>query len=170
MAQMTSALLVRRRIRRCIGWLLDKRGISAVAVVIFVGAFPVAALGLVHAAPPSTMVLALTSGVIVLNGIGLTAASSMMYPAFIRSTGTGAAFAAARTGALLCYNRSYLSPPAGAAAIHFSRWCLPMVAAGAILNLGRAMTPAAVREMASFCIRAPLTIRDLGLESAAAIF
>ena len=48
------------------------------------------------------MALALTSGILVLGGgIGLTAASSMMYPTFIRSTGTGAAFAAARIGALL---------------------------------------------------------------------
>ena len=153
MAQMTSALFqLGAAFGWCVGWLLDKRGISAVAMVIVAGAFPVVGLGLVRAAPPSTMALALTSGILVLGGgIGLTAASSMMYPTFIRSTGTGAAFAAARTGALLgpaiAGYLVYLQAPLP---FIFLVGALPMVAAGAItFMLGRAMTPAAVREMAS---------------------
>ena len=153
MAQMTAALFqLGAAFGWCVGWLLDKRGISAVAVVIIVGAFPVVGLGLVHSAPPSTMALALMSGILVLGGgIGLTAASSMMYPTFIRSTGTGAAFAAARTGALLGPAiAGYLVYVQTPLPFIFLVGSLPMLAAGvATFMLGRAMTPAAAREMAS---------------------
>ena len=48
-----------------------------------------------------TMLMALSSGILVLGGnIGLNAVSSMIYPTFIRSTATGAAFAVARIGAI----------------------------------------------------------------------
>ena len=48
------------------------------------------------------MLAALASGIFVLGGtIGLNAISGMVYPTFIRSTGTGAAFAVARIGALI---------------------------------------------------------------------
>ena len=135
----------------CVGWLLDKRGIPAVALVLLLGAFPVAALGLVDAAPGMTMALALASGILVLGGgIGLNAISSMLYPTFIRSTGTGAAFAAARIGALLGPAiAGYLIYTQVPLPLIFLIGALPMLAAGiATFMLERSVTPAAVREMA----------------------
>jgi len=152
MAQMTSALFqMGAAFGWCVGWLLDKRGIPAVALVMLLGAFPVAALGLVDAAPGMTMALALASGILVLGGgIGLNAISSMLYPTFIRSTGTGAAFAAARIGALLgpaiAGYLIYLQVPLP---LIFLIGALPMLAAGiATFMLERSVTPSAVREMA----------------------
>ena len=135
-----------------VGWLLDKRGISAITMVMFLGAIPVALLGLVDAGTGVTMVLALISGILVLGGgIGLNAISGMVYPTFIRSTGTGAAFAAARIGALM-------GPAIAGYLIHlyvplpsiFLIAAIPMLgAAVATFMLEKSMTPDSAREMAS---------------------
>src|SRR6202049_997084 len=99
-AQMTSALFqAGAGFAWCVGYMLDKRGIQAVTWVMLLGAIPVAALGLTGLGTGLTMVLALIAGILVLGGgIGLNAISGMIYPTFIRSTGTGSAFAAARIG------------------------------------------------------------------------
>ncbi len=86
------------------GWLIDRYGIPVVTVTKLVGAIPVAMIGLALVSEVNTFTLVaitLLSGICVLGGtIGLNAISSMIYPTFIRSTGSGAAFAAARIGAL----------------------------------------------------------------------
>jgi AAHS family 4-hydroxybenzoate transporter-like MFS transporter len=152
-AQITSALFqAGAGFAFCVGYLLDKRGISAITWVLLLGAIPVAALGLVGGGTFATMGLSLISGILVLGGgIGLNAVSSMIYPTFIRSTGTGAAFAAARIGALLgpaiAGYLIYLETPLP---LIFLVAALPMLAAAAIsFMLERSMTPDAAREMAS---------------------
>jgi AAHS family 4-hydroxybenzoate transporter-like MFS transporter len=85
------------------------------------------------------------------SGVGLNAIASMMYPTFIRSTGTGAAFAAARVGALMgpaiAGYLIYIETPLP---LIFLAGALPMLAAGATaFMLDRSMTPAAQAEMAS---------------------
>jgi AAHS family 4-hydroxybenzoate transporter-like MFS transporter len=121
-------------------------------MVMLLGAVPVAALGLIDAGTYGTWVLALISGILVLGGgIGLNAISGMIYPTFIRSTGTGAAFAAARIGALM-------GPAIAGYLIHlyvplpsiFLIGALPMLgAAVATFMLEKSMTPDSAREMAS---------------------
>jgi len=99
-----------------------------------------------------TIVLSLISGILVLGGgIGVNAVSGMVYPTSIRSTGTGAAFAAARIGALMgpaiAGYLIYLQVPLPTI---FLIGALPMLAAGATtFMLERSMTPDAQREMAS---------------------
>ena len=87
------------------GWLIDRYGVPVVTWTKLVGAVPVALIGLFLVTDAGTAILmlsALASGIFVLGGtIGLNAISGMIYPTFIRSTGTGAAFAVARIGALL---------------------------------------------------------------------
>ncbi len=153
MAQMTSALFqAGAGFAWCFGWMLDKRGIPVITWTMLLGALPVAALGLVDFGSGVTMGFALISGILVLSGgIGLNAISGMVYPTFIRSTGTGSAFAAARIGALI--------GPAiagGLIALNiplqmiFIVGALPMLAAGAtVFMLERSMTPESAREMAS---------------------
>jgi hypothetical protein len=72
-------------------------------VAMVLGALPVALLGFVtDVGVGITMLMSLSSGILVLGGnIGLNAISSMIYPTFIRSTATGAAFAVARIGAII---------------------------------------------------------------------
>jgi AAHS family 4-hydroxybenzoate transporter-like MFS transporter len=136
-----------------VGYLLDKRGISAVTWILLLGAIPTAALGFINGESTLTaMALALACGIPVLGGgIGLNAVSSMIYPTFIRSTGTGSAFAAARIGALMgpaiAGYLMYLHIPLQ---MIFLVAALPMLAAGATaFILERSMTPAAQAEMAS---------------------
>lgn len=153
-AQMTSALFqMGAAFAFGVGYLLDKRGISAVTWILLLGALPTAALGLIGEGNTAlAMGLALASGIPVLGGgIGLNAVSSMIYPTFIRSTGTGAAFAAARIGALLgpaiAGYLIYIKTPLPSI---FLAGALPMLAAAAAsFMLERSMTPAAQREMAS---------------------
>ena len=87
------------------GWLIDRYGVPVVTVTKLVGAIPVALMGVALAFEASVfwlVVVTLISGICVLGGtIGLNAISSMVYPTFIRSTGSGAAFAAARIGAFM---------------------------------------------------------------------
>jgi AAHS family 4-hydroxybenzoate transporter-like MFS transporter len=152
-AQTTSALFqMGAAFAWCVGWLLDKRGIPAITMVMLLGAFPVAALGVVHAGTAVTMAIALVAGILVLGGgIGLNAISGMVYPTFIRSTGTGAAFAAARIGALLGPAiAGYLIYKEVPLQLIFLIGALPMLAAAATcFMLERSMTPDSAREMAS---------------------
>ena len=93
-----------------------------------------------------------SSGILVLGGnIGLNAVSSMIYPTFIRSTATGAAFAVARIGAIIWPAFAgyliYIDTPLD---VIFILGGCPMLAAGvACFMLDRAITPEAAREMAS---------------------
>ena len=153
-AQMTSALFqAGAGFAFCVGYMLDKRGISAITWILLLGAIPVAALGLVgDGGIAVTMALSLISGILVLGGgIGLNAVSSMIYPTFIRSTGTGSAFAAARIGALMGPAiAGYLIYVETPLPLIFLAGALPMLAAAATsFMLERSMTPAAQAEMAS---------------------
>jgi AAHS family 4-hydroxybenzoate transporter-like MFS transporter len=136
----------------CFGWLLDKRGISIITWTMLLGAFPVAALGFFDYGTTPAMGVALIAGILVLSGgIALNAVSGMVYPTFIRATGTGSAFAAARIGAIL-------GPLLAGALVDmklplptiFLIAALPMLAAGALsFMLERSLTPESAREMAS---------------------
>ena len=135
------------------GFLIDKKGIPVMTLVMILGALPVAAIGLVTNVGVSiTMAMALASGILVLGGnIGLNAVSSMIYPTFIRSTATGAAFAVARIGAILGPMLAglliYIETPLDTI---FILGALPMLAAGAAcFMLDKSITPDAAREMAS---------------------
>jgi AAHS family 4-hydroxybenzoate transporter-like MFS transporter len=135
------------------GFLIDKKGIPVMTLVMILGALPVAAIGLVtNVGVPITMAMALASGILVLGGnIGLNAVSSMIYPTFIRSTATGAAFAVARIGAILGPMLAglliYIDTPLD---MIFILGALPMLAAGAAsFMLDKSITPDAAREMAS---------------------
>ena len=75
----------------------------------------------------------------------------MIYPTFIRSTATGAAFAVARIGAILGPMLAgyliYIDTPLD---MIFILGALPMLAAGAAcFMLDKSITPDAAREMAS---------------------
>jgi AAHS family 4-hydroxybenzoate transporter-like MFS transporter len=134
------------------GWLLDKRGISIITWTMLLGALPVAALGFFDYGTYPAMAVALIAGILVLSGgIALNAVSGMVYPTFIRATGTGSAFAAARIGAIL-------GPLLAGALVDMKLpistilliGALPMLAAGAFtFMLERSMTPESAREMAS---------------------
>lgn len=151
-AQMTSALFqMGAGFAWCVGWLLDKRGIVAITLIMLLGAFPVAALGVISG-DSATIVLSLVSGILVLGGgIGINAVSGMVYPTSIRSTGTGAAFAAARIGALMGPAiAGYLISVQAPLQTIFLVAALPMLAAGAMtFLLERSMTPECAQEMAS---------------------
>jgi AAHS family 4-hydroxybenzoate transporter-like MFS transporter len=135
------------------GYLIDKRGVPVMTVAMVLGALPVVLLGFVTGVGVGiTMLMSLSSGILVLGGnIGLNAISSMIYPTFIRSTATGAAFAVARIGAIVgpafAGYLIYLDTPLD---VIFILGGLPMLAAGvACFMLDRAITPEAAREMAS---------------------
>lgn len=151
-AQMTSALFqMGAGFAWCVGWLLDKRGIAMITMIMLLGALPVAALGVVSG-NGAIIVLSLVSGILVLGGgIGINAVSGMVYPTAIRSTGTGAAFAAARIGALMGPAiAGYLIALHAPLQTIFLVAALPMLAAGAMtFMLERSMTPESAREMAS---------------------
>jgi AAHS family 4-hydroxybenzoate transporter-like MFS transporter len=135
------------------GYLIDKKGVPVMTLVMILGALPVAAIGMVtNVGVFITMLMSLSSGILVLGGnIGLNAISSMIYPTFIRSTATGAAFAVARIGAIvgpaLAGLLIYLDTPLD---MIFILGGLPMLgAAVACFMLDRTITPDAAREMAS---------------------
>ena len=151
-AQRTSALFqMGAGFAWCVGWLLDRRGIMMITLIMLLGAFPVAALGIISG-NGAMIVLSLVSGILVLGGgIGINAVSGMVYPTAIRSTGTGAAFAAARIGALMGPAiAGYLIAVHAPLQTIFLVAALPMLAAGAMtFMLERSMTPESAREMAS---------------------
>src|SRR6185295_6341998 len=100
----------------------------------------------------ATMALALAAGIPVNGGgIALNAISGMIYPTFIRATGTGSASTVARIGALMgpaiAGYLIYIETPMP---VIFLAGTLPLLAAGAAcFMLDRSMTPAAQAEMAS---------------------
>ena len=137
------------------GWLLDRWGMNVIVLTMVAAAVPVAAIGVVHSRPSVTMALALAAGILVLGGnIGLNAVSGMVYPTFIRSTGTGAAFAVARIGALIgpALAGSLIAMHVPFATIFFIG-AAPMIAAGiftfalnkTVVADEPAMTPATAR-------------------------
>jgi AAHS family 4-hydroxybenzoate transporter-like MFS transporter len=135
------------------GYMIDKKGVPVMTLTMILGALPVAAIGLVtDAGVGVTMLMSLASGILVLGGnIGLNAVSSMIYPTFIRSTATGAAFAVARIGAILGPMLAgyliYIKTPLD---MIFILGALPMLAAGAAcFMLDKSITPESAREMAS---------------------
>ena len=135
------------------GYLIDKKGVPVMTIAMVLGALPVALLGFVtDVSVGITMLMSLSSGILVLGGnIGLNAISSMIYPTFIRSTATGAAFAVARIGAIIgpafAGYLIYIDTPLD---VIFILGALPMLAAGvACFLLDRSITPEAAREMAS---------------------
>jgi MFS transporter, AAHS family, 4-hydroxybenzoate transporter len=135
------------------GYMIDKKGVPVMTLTMILGALPVAALGVVtDVSVGVTMLMALASGILVLGGnIGLNAVSSMIYPTFIRSTATGAAFAVARIGAILGPMMAgyliYIKTPLD---MIFLLGALPMLAAGvACFMLDKSITPESAREMAS---------------------
>ncbi|MSP93935.1 MAG: MFS transporter [Alphaproteobacteria bacterium] len=135
------------------GYLIDKKGVPVMTTVMILGALPVAAVGVVtDMSVALTMAMSLASGILVLGGnIGLNAVSSMIYPTFIRSTATGAAFAVARIGAIIGPMIAgfliYIETPLD---MIFLLGALPMLAAGAAcFVLDKSITPEASREMAS---------------------
>ena len=134
------------------GWLLDKRGLPIITWTMLLGALPVAALGLTDFGTGVSIGFDLIAGILVLSGgIALNAVSGMVYPTFIRATGTGSAFAAARIGALIGPAIAGLLV-AMKVPLHmiFLVGALPMLAAGAFtFMLERSMTPESAREMAS---------------------
>ncbi len=151
-AQMTQALFqLGTAFSFFAGYLLDRRGIPALVMILLIGALPVAGLGVVHGTA-ATMALALAAGIPVNGaGVGLNALSGMIYPTFIRSTGTGTAFAAARIGALMgpaiAGYLIYIGTPLP---LIFLAGALPLLASCATaFMLDRSMTPAAQAEMAS---------------------
>jgi AAHS family 4-hydroxybenzoate transporter-like MFS transporter len=129
-----------------VGWLLDKRGIPALTWVILLAAIPVGALGLAGSDALTGMALAALSGILVLGSApGLNALAGMVYPAFMRCTGAGAAFAAARVGAIIgpVIAGTLISLHARLDVI-FVVGALPMLAAAAAtFMLDRSMTTAA---------------------------
>lgn len=134
MAQRTAALFqMGAAFGVVMGWLLDRRGIPAVTAVMLLAAVPVAAMGVAGSSMVAAMSLSAVSGILVLGSApGLNALAVMVYPAFMRCTAAGAAFAAARVGAII-------GPVAAGALIAlrapldviFAVGALPMLAAAA---------------------------------------
>jgi MFS transporter, AAHS family, 4-hydroxybenzoate transporter len=139
-----------------VGYVLDKRGIPALIWILLFGALPVAGLGFVHGTG-AAMVLALSAGIPV-NGstIGLNAVAGMIYPTFIRSTGTGAAAAATCVGALIGPAiAGYLIYVGTPLPLIFLAAASPVLAAGATaFMLDRSITPTARAAMASHAVLA----------------
>jgi AAHS family 4-hydroxybenzoate transporter-like MFS transporter len=103
MAQRTAALFqMGAGFGIAMGWLVDKRGIPAVTWVMLLAALPVGAMGMFGSNAALGMALSALSGILVLGSApGLNALAAVVYPAFMRCTGAGAAFAAARIGAII---------------------------------------------------------------------
>lgn len=84
------------------GWLLDRRGVIAVALGFLVAAPVVAALGSAGHAPALLMALASLAGFLVAGGqAGINALSGTIYPTYMRATGSGWAFGIGRIGSIV---------------------------------------------------------------------
>jgi AAHS family 4-hydroxybenzoate transporter-like MFS transporter len=124
-----------------LGYLLDRIGIPAITWTMFLGVIPVILMGIfVDAGPGILMPLAAIGGILVLGGnIGLNALSGIIYPTFMRTTGTGAGFTVGRIGAIIGPNLAgylvFLQVPT---LWIFITGALPMIPAGiACWYLGR---------------------------------
>lgn len=126
-------------------WLLDKRGIVAIAIAFALSAPLIVLIATsAHVSDPLLMALVFVTGVCLIGGqTGLNGVSGTFYPTYIRSTGTGWAFGVGRIG-------SILGPVFGGVLISFNLPITVLFAcaafpalccAGATYSLGR--TPAA---------------------------
>ena len=135
-----------------VGWMLDRYGINAVVSVLVLAAPPVIALGFVDAGTFFAIAMSSISGILVLGGgIGLNAIAGSVYPTAVRSTGTGAAFAAARVGAMVGPAAGSILLAAGVSVpMIFISMAVPHVLAGvATWMILRAMTPETAQLLAS---------------------
>ena len=85
-----------------IGWLLDKRGITIIAVAFALSAPLIIFIGAAHITDAVLMAAVFLTGIGMLGGqVGLNAMSGTIYPTYIRSTGAGWAFGVGRVGSIL---------------------------------------------------------------------
>lgn len=85
-----------------IGWLLDKRGITTIAVAFALSAPLIVFIGSAHISDAVLMTAVFLTGIGMLGGqVGLNAISGSIYPTYIRSTGAGWAFGVGRVGSIL---------------------------------------------------------------------
>ena len=85
-----------------IGWLLDKRGITTIAVAFALSVPLIIFIGSAHINDAALMAAVFLIGVGMLGGqVGLNAVSGTIYPTYIRSTGAGWAFGVGRVGSIL---------------------------------------------------------------------
>jgi MFS transporter, AAHS family, 4-hydroxybenzoate transporter len=128
--------------------LLDKRGIMAIAGTFAIATPLTVSIGFAGGTDALLMVIVFLAGACVLGGqVGLNAVSGIVYPTYIRSTGTGWAFGVGRIG-------SILGPVLGGILINrlptsslFVCAAIPMLCcAGAAFFLGRAPGSSAARE------------------------
>jgi len=129
-------------------WLLDKRGIIAIAATFAMAAPLTLSIGFAGGSDALLMVIVFLAGACVLGGqVGLNAVSGIVYPTYIRSTGAGWAFGVGRIG-------SILGPVLGGFLINrlptsslFVFAAMPMIGcAGAAFFLGRVARSGTVRE------------------------
>ena len=84
------------------GWLLDKRGIVAIAAAFAVSAPLIVFIGSAHITDAALMAAVFFIGIGMLGGqVGLNAISGTIYPTYIRSTGAGWALGVGRVGSIL---------------------------------------------------------------------
>jgi AAHS family 4-hydroxybenzoate transporter-like MFS transporter len=84
------------------GWLLDKRGITIIAMSFAIAAPLIVIIGLTHISDALLMAELFLTGMFMLGGqAGLNAVSGSIYPTYIRSTGAGWAFGVGRVGSIL---------------------------------------------------------------------
>jgi AAHS family 4-hydroxybenzoate transporter-like MFS transporter len=85
-----------------IGWLVDRRGVAAIALGFFAAAPIVALLGPASASLPLLMAGVLASGFLIVGSQnGLNAVAGIVYPTWMRSTGAGWTTGVGRAGSVL---------------------------------------------------------------------
>lgn len=85
-----------------IGWLVDKRGITTIAVAFALAVPLIIFIGSAHITDAVLMVAVFFIGIGMLGGqVGLNAMSGTIYPTYIRSSGAGWAFGVGRVGSIL---------------------------------------------------------------------
>jgi MFS transporter, AAHS family, 4-hydroxybenzoate transporter len=85
-----------------VGWLLDRYGISSIAMGFALTAPLVVLFGVVGGSDLMLWTLTFLTGICLLGGqVGLNALSGSLYPTYIRSTGAGWAFGVGRIGSIL---------------------------------------------------------------------
>jgi len=131
-----------------VGWLLDRWGITSIAMAFAITAPLVVLFGVVGGSNFLLWTLVFFTGISLLGGqVGLNAISGSIYPTYIRSTGAGWAFGVGRIG-------SILGPVIGgllitrlpASALFAFVAIPPLLCAGATFLLGRETTARQARE------------------------
>lgn len=85
-----------------IGWLVDKRGITTIAVAFALAVPLIIFIGSAHITDAVLMAAVFLIGIGMLGGqVGLNAMSGTIYPTYIRSSGAGWAFGVGRVGSIL---------------------------------------------------------------------